>query len=131
MRTPVVAGNWKMNLDRARAVALVREVREARERKAGSRVEIGVAPSFPYLLPVAEALAGSEEAFAAMMTRKARALGMSQTVYKNASGLPNDQQVTTARDQSMLGRAIQEHQELLDEGIPVARLPVPPTGKLN
>ena len=57
---------------------------------------------------VAEALAGSEEAFAAIMTRKARALGMSQTVYKNASGLPNDQQVTTARDQSILGRAIQE-----------------------
>ena len=57
---------------------------------------------------VAEAIAGSEEAFAAMMTRKARALGMSHTVYKNASGLPNDQQVTTARDQAILGRAIQE-----------------------
>jgi D-alanyl-D-alanine carboxypeptidase len=57
---------------------------------------------------VAEGIAGSEEAFAAMMTRKARALGMSHTVYKNASGLPNDQQVTTARDQSILGRAIQE-----------------------
>ena len=57
---------------------------------------------------VAEALAGSEDAFAAMMTRKARALGMSQTIYRNASGLPNDQQVTTARDQSILGLAIQE-----------------------
>jgi len=57
---------------------------------------------------VAENLGGSEEQFAAMMTRKAHALGMSKTVYRNASGLPNDEQVTTARDQSTLGRAIQE-----------------------
>ena len=57
---------------------------------------------------VAEAIAGDEETFAAMMTRKARALGMTRTIYKNASGLPNDQQITTARDQSILGRAVQE-----------------------
>ena len=57
---------------------------------------------------VAEAIAEDEDAFAALMTRKAKSLGMSRTVYKNASGLPNDDQVTTARDQSMLGRAIQE-----------------------
>src|SRR5262249_7812284 len=57
---------------------------------------------------VAEALAGDEESFAALMTRKAKALGMAHTVYKNASGLPDDAQVTTARDQSILGRAIQE-----------------------
>jgi D-alanyl-D-alanine carboxypeptidase len=57
---------------------------------------------------VAEAIAGSEAAFAKLMTRKARALGMSRTVYKNASGLPDDEQVTSARDQSILGRAIQE-----------------------
>jgi D-alanyl-D-alanine carboxypeptidase len=57
---------------------------------------------------VAEALAGSEEEFARLMTRKAQALGMSKTVYRNASGLPNDAQVTTARDQATLGRAIQE-----------------------
>src|ERR1700744_4530305 len=43
-----------------------------------------------------------------MMTRKAHALGMSRTVYRNASGLPNDEQVTTARDQALLGRVIQE-----------------------
>src|SRR3954469_19561308 len=42
------------------------------------------------------------------MTRKARALGMTHTVYRNASGLPNDEQVTTARDQATLGRAIQD-----------------------
>jgi D-alanyl-D-alanine carboxypeptidase len=57
---------------------------------------------------VAEALAGSEEEFARLMTRKARALGMSRTVYKNASGLPDDDQVTTARDQALLAMAIQD-----------------------
>ena len=57
---------------------------------------------------VAEAIGGSEDEFAKMMTRKARALGMSRTVYRNANGLPNDEQVTTARDQATLGRAIQD-----------------------
>ena len=57
---------------------------------------------------VAEAIAGSESDFAKLMTRKAQALGMKGTAYKNASGLPNDDQVTTARDQAVLGRAIQE-----------------------
>ena len=57
---------------------------------------------------IAEAIGGDEDDFARMMTRKARALGMSRTTYRNASGLPNDEQVTTARDQSTLGRAIQD-----------------------
>ncbi|MET4720915.1 D-alanyl-D-alanine carboxypeptidase [Bradyrhizobium japonicum] len=57
---------------------------------------------------IAEAIAGDEDDFATMMTRKARSLGMSKTVYRNANGLPNDEQVTTARDQATLGRAIQE-----------------------
>ncbi len=57
---------------------------------------------------VAEAIAGTESEFAVLMTRKARALGMSKTVYKNASGLPNRKQITTARDQARLGRAIQD-----------------------
>ncbi len=57
---------------------------------------------------IAEAIAGDEDDFAVMMTRKARSLGMSKTVYRNANGLPNDEQVTTARDQATLGRAIQE-----------------------
>jgi D-alanyl-D-alanine carboxypeptidase len=43
-----------------------------------------------------------------MMTQKAHALGMSRTTYVNASGLPDDDQITTAHDQAMLGRAIQE-----------------------
>jgi D-alanyl-D-alanine carboxypeptidase len=57
---------------------------------------------------IAEAIAGDESEFAKLMTHKAQALGMTRTVYKNASGLPNDAQVTTARDQAVLGRAIQE-----------------------
>jgi D-alanyl-D-alanine carboxypeptidase len=57
---------------------------------------------------IAEAIAGDEAEFARLMTRKARALGMSKTTYRNASGLPNDEQLTTARDQATLGRAIQD-----------------------
>ncbi|MGY4308185.1 D-alanyl-D-alanine carboxypeptidase [Bradyrhizobium sp. USDA 4369] len=57
---------------------------------------------------IAEAIGGDEDEFAKMMTRKARALGMSRTTYVNASGLPADEQITTARDQSILGRAIQD-----------------------
>ena len=41
---------------------------------------------------------GSETAFARMMTDKAHALGMTNTTFRNASGLPDDEQVTTARD---------------------------------
>jgi D-alanyl-D-alanine carboxypeptidase len=57
---------------------------------------------------IAETIAGNEDEFARQMTRKARALGMTKTVYRNASGLPNDEQITTARDQATLGRAIQD-----------------------
>ena len=57
---------------------------------------------------VAEAIGGDEETFAAMMTRKAHALGMSRTRYVNASGLPDDAQITTAADLALLGRAIQQ-----------------------
>ncbi len=58
---------------------------------------------------VGEAVAdGSESEFAEMMTRKAHALGMNHTLYRNASGLPNDEQITTASDLAVLGRAIQD-----------------------
>jgi D-alanyl-D-alanine carboxypeptidase len=57
---------------------------------------------------VAEAIGGSEHDFSEMMTAKAHMLGMTRTLYRNASGLPNDEQVTTARDQATLGRAIQQ-----------------------
>ncbi len=57
---------------------------------------------------IAENLGGDEDEFAKLMTAKAHALGMSRTTYVNASGLPNDDQITTAHDQALLGRAIQE-----------------------
>jgi len=56
---------------------------------------------------VAEAIGGSEEDFAKLMTAKAGALGMLGTTYVNASGLPAEAQITTARDQAILGRAVQ------------------------
>src|SRR5262249_47438059 len=57
---------------------------------------------------IAEAVGGNEHDFAERMTHKARTLGMSRTSYRNASGLPDNEQVTTARDQAQLGRAIQQ-----------------------
>ncbi len=51
-------------------------------------------------------LAGSEAKFADAMTRRARQLGMSRTTFRNASGLPNSRQVTTARDMATLAVAL-------------------------
>jgi triosephosphate isomerase len=56
MRKPYVAGNWKMNLDRAGAVKLAQEV--ARQSN-GLGVEVGVAPPFVYVSEVSKALAGT------------------------------------------------------------------------
>jgi D-alanyl-D-alanine carboxypeptidase len=56
---------------------------------------------------VGEALSGSVPAFAERMTRKARALGMTRTIFRNASGLPDPKQFTTARDMATLGLRIQ------------------------
>ncbi|ESY68207.1 D-alanyl-D-alanine carboxypeptidase [Mesorhizobium sp. B283B1A] len=55
---------------------------------------------------VGEYLGGSEDQFAAMMTSKARQLGMTSTTFRNASGLPDDSQMTTARDMAVLGMAL-------------------------
>lgn len=52
---------------------------------------------------------GSEDRFAQMMTAKAHALGMTRTTYRNANGLPNTAQMTTARDQARLGIALRQH----------------------
>jgi len=54
----------------------------------------------------AEALGGTEANFAQMMTRKAHALGMADTTYHNASGLPHRGQMSTPRDQARLARAL-------------------------
>ncbi|WP_245418401.1 SPOR domain-containing protein [Cohaesibacter intestini] len=57
---------------------------------------------------IAENLGGTESNFAKMMTAKARSIGMSRTTFKNASGLPNKYQKTTAKDMALLGRALQD-----------------------
>ncbi|MGM4908592.1 serine hydrolase [Rhizobium sp. 768_B6_N1_8] len=55
---------------------------------------------------IGEKLGGSESNFARLMTQKARQLGMSRTVFVNASGLPDARQITTARDMSTLAVAL-------------------------
>ncbi|MDP1839460.1 MAG: D-alanyl-D-alanine carboxypeptidase family protein [Reyranella sp.] len=55
---------------------------------------------------LAEAIGGDEQNFARLMTQRARQLGMTSTVFRNASGLPHREQVTTARDQARLANAL-------------------------
>jgi len=61
---------------------------------------------------VGERIGGSEWRFARMMTARARELGMTRTRFRNASGLPDDEQVTTARDMYLLSRALLENHPL-------------------
>jgi D-alanyl-D-alanine carboxypeptidase len=82
--------------------------------KAGSTITvsdailaIAVRSANDVAVVVAEAIAGSESAFAARMTAKARELGLRSTVFRNASGLPDPGMSTTARDMAMLARALQ------------------------
>ncbi|WP_374374182.1 D-alanyl-D-alanine carboxypeptidase family protein [Dongia sp.] len=64
---------------------------------------------------VGEHLGGSEKEFARMMTAKARALGMKNTTFRNAHGLPNADQRTTARDMAVLGVALlRDHPDYYD-----------------
>jgi D-alanyl-D-alanine carboxypeptidase len=58
---------------------------------------------------IAEHISGTESKFAERMTATARAMGMSNTTYRNASGLPDGGQVTTVRDQAILGIAVYQH----------------------
>ena len=58
---------------------------------------------------IAENLGKSERNFAKLMTRKAKKLGMTRTTFRNASGLPNRGQLSTARDMATLGIAIRKN----------------------
>lgn len=58
---------------------------------------------------IGEHIGGSEERFAALMTAKARQLGMTRTTFRNANGLPDAGQKTTARDMATLGMALRQH----------------------
>ena len=55
---------------------------------------------------VAEFLGGTEAKFARIMTKKARAIGMRRTSFRNASGLPNRRQLSTARDMALLAKKL-------------------------
>lgn len=67
---------------------------------------------------IAEAIGGTEANFAVMMTEKAKTLGMDKTVFKNASGLPDNEQVTTALDMAIMTRhLIREYEAEYDEYI--------------
>jgi len=57
---------------------------------------------------LAQHIAGSEVNFARLMTRKAREIGMTHTTFRNASGLPDPEQVTTARDMLTLALHLQD-----------------------
>lgn len=57
---------------------------------------------------IAEAVAGSEDAFARRMTKRARDIGMTNTTFRNASGLPDPRQMTTARDMVTLGLRLRD-----------------------
>jgi D-alanyl-D-alanine carboxypeptidase len=57
---------------------------------------------------VAEKISGSEAKFAQLMTKKARKLGMTRTIFRNASGLPDKRQVTTARDMAVLAMRLMQ-----------------------
>lgn len=81
--------------------------------KAGRKVSIrdliratAVKSANDAAVALGEAIAGSETAFAKQMTRRARALGMKNTTFRNASGLTHSGQRSTARDMAILGRAL-------------------------
>jgi D-alanyl-D-alanine carboxypeptidase len=83
--------------------------------KPGESIDVGTAiraivtkSANDVAVVVAEAIGGNELEFAKLMTAKAHALGMTHTNYHNASGLPDDQQITTAHDQAVLARAISD-----------------------
>ncbi len=57
-------------------------------------------------ITIAETLGGSEAGFAELMNAEAKRLGMKKTHYANASGLPHDEQLTSARDLALLTKAI-------------------------
>jgi D-alanyl-D-alanine carboxypeptidase len=58
---------------------------------------------------IAEYIGGSEKNFCAIMTGQAHEMGMSNTTFVNASGLPDDRQITTARDLATLALALRQH----------------------
>lgn len=83
--------------------------------KAGSKIKVEDAilalvtkSANDVAVVIAEHLGGTERKFAVQMTEKAKDLGLTNTVFKNASGLPNTAQVTTAHDLALLADSLLE-----------------------
>jgi D-alanyl-D-alanine carboxypeptidase len=93
----VAAAPSKLDLDEGEEIALADAIKVLITKSAN---DVAVA--------VAEHIAGSEEKFARLMTQKARQLGMPATTFRNASGLPDDEQLTTARDMVTLALHLQD-----------------------
>src|SRR5207237_225452 len=91
------AAPTKLDLAEGEEIALIDAVKALITKSAN---DVAVA--------IAEHIAGSEEKFAKLMTQKARQLGMPATLFRNASGLPDDEQVTTARDMVTLALHLQD-----------------------
>ena len=104
--------NGKLKLDQKVRVSRAAAAQPASKVgfRAGQRVRVrdliraaAVRSTNDSAVVLAEAVAGSEARFAKLMTRKARALGMKDTTFRNASGLTAKGQLTTARDMATLG----------------------------
>ena len=94
---PTAVSPTKLDLEEGEEIALIDAIKALITKSAN---DMAVA--------IAEHIAGSEERFATLMTQKARQLGMRATLFKNASGLPDDEQVTTARDMVTLALHLQD-----------------------
>ncbi len=92
-----LAAPSKLDLDEGDEIALIDAIKVLITKSAN---DVAVA--------VAEHISGSEAKFAQLMTRKAVQLGMTATLFKNASGLPDEEQVTTARDMVTLALRLQD-----------------------
>lgn len=87
----------KLDLDPGETIALI-DAMKALITKSANDAAVAVAEHF----------GGTEARFARMMTDKARLFGMSRTTFRNASGLPDPGQVTTARDMVRLALRLQD-----------------------
>jgi len=87
----------KLDLDEGEEIAVIDAVKALITKSAN---DVAVA--------IAEHIAGSESNFARLMNQKAAQLGMHATLFKNASGLPDLEQVTTARDMVTLALRLQD-----------------------
>lgn len=74
---------------------------------------VGIASGNDAAVALAEYLGGSEENFVQMMNKRASELGMSNTTFKNCTGLPQDGHMSTANDISIMSRELLKHKSIL------------------